>query len=183
MKLSPPPLALPPRRFLWGGAVVIVLAVGIGLLARSRGRPAVEDTTPSSPADPGSPPFESPYLNTRPGVNYSGDAACVECHPTQGEQYRRHPMGRSITPVSAVTSLDEHVSSGGNPFDALGVRLSAERRGLGLVHREVARDPGGRVVAETAAPVDFVIGSGTHAYSYLLNRDGVLTQSPVSWFR
>jgi hypothetical protein len=168
---------------LWGGVALVALALGIALLLRYRGRPPAEGSAQSSAPDAGPPPFQSPYLNTRPGVKYTGDAACVECHETHGEHYRRHPMGRSVTPVSAVTSLDGHVSSGGTPFPALGVWFSAERRGAGLLDREVARDSGGRIVAETAAPVDYVIGSGAHAYSYLLNRDGVLTQSPVSWYR
>jgi hypothetical protein len=91
-------------------------------------------------------------------------------------------MGRSIVPVGAVASLDEKVRAGGNAFDVQGVRYSAERRGAVLTHREVAKDATGLVVAQTEVPVSHVIGSGTHAFSYLIDHDGILTQSPLTWY-
>jgi hypothetical protein len=37
----------------------------------------------------------SVYENTRPGVAYVGDAACVRCHAEIAGSYGKHPMGRS----------------------------------------------------------------------------------------
>jgi hypothetical protein len=162
--------------------VVLGVVVGIGFLVRSCIQSPVETNPSSTGTEPVHPDvaFDSPFFNTRPGVRYVGDAQCAECHAKQDGTYHHHPMGRSLTPVSQVPSLDEHV---GKPFDALGVRFVPEKVGTTLVHREAARDPGGTVVAATTAAVEYVVGSGTHAYSYLINRNGVLTQSPVTWYR
>ena len=46
----------------------------------------------------------SPYQNTRLGVKYVGDAACVRCHAEIAETYRLHPMGRSLFPIAAAAS-------------------------------------------------------------------------------
>src|SRR5712691_10215802 len=40
------------------------------------------------------------YRNTRPGVQYVGDANCASCHPDQAESYRQHPMGRSFAQIA-----------------------------------------------------------------------------------
>lgn len=189
MKQTPsiPTTSDPPSgTYPWGvgiGAVVLLITTVLVIRSCVQSQPVSRppaDPTPAGGSD--GTPYFSPFRNTKPGVAYTGDAACIECHKSHGDSYHKHPMGRSITPLDE-TNLDEHVRSGGNPFDALGVRFSTERRGARLVHREVVRDADGSAVAESTIPVAFAIGSGTHAYSYLITRDGVLTQSPVTWFR
>ncbi|MFO0808643.1 MAG: multiheme c-type cytochrome [Gemmataceae bacterium] len=124
----------------------------------------------------------SPYLNVDAKVRYVGDDACSVCHATETAMYRKHPMGRSLRPMAESPKQADLVSRPGNPFDALGVQFRVERRGDRFIHREVARDAQGRAVAETEAAVEYAIGSGTHAISYLIRRDGTLTQSPITWY-
>src|SRR5262245_50377429 len=45
--------------------------------------------------------FQTPFENVRPDVAYVGDARCAECHRDIARHYSRHPMGRSMTAVSA----------------------------------------------------------------------------------
>src|SRR4051794_7609058 len=42
------------------------------------------------------------YANAKPGVAYVGDEACVRCHREISEDYRTHPMGRSLARIQAV---------------------------------------------------------------------------------
>src|SRR5262245_17984842 len=63
----------------------------------------------------------SPFLNVRPDVKYVGDQACADCHAEQFEQYRQHPMGRSLAPVAKASSMERFEAAARNPFIASGL--------------------------------------------------------------
>jgi Flp pilus assembly protein TadD len=124
----------------------------------------------------------SPWKNARPDVKYVGDAACARCHADIAETFRHHPMGRSLAPINK--SAPEGV---GRPdtsitFEAGSSRLTIERRGGREVHREARLDAQGQVLAEAEAEVSFALGSGTLGTSYLIEHEGRLFQSPISWY-
>jgi Tfp pilus assembly protein PilF len=125
----------------------------------------------------------SPYRNTASGVHYVGDAACVRCHADIAEEFAEHPMGRSVTPIETATA---EARGGGDAsrdlFEAEGFRYSLERRGDRTFHRETRRDSEGRIIGDVEAEVKYVLGSGSRAFAYLLERDGYLFQSPVTWY-
>jgi hypothetical protein len=114
-------------------------------------------------------------------VKYVGDAACADCHAAIARTYRSHPMGRSLTAVGidAPEPLDQAAH---NPFEAGSFRYRVERRGGRVVHRETATDSQGRVLTEQEAEVHFAVGSGERGRSYLINRDGWLSLSPITWY-
>jgi hypothetical protein len=122
------------------------------------------------------------YRNTRPEVSYVGDEACAACHDAIAESYRKHPMGRSFAPILDVAPLQQYMKESANPFTALGFEFFVERRSGQILHKQSAYDSLGKMVAETVAPVNYAVGSGTHAYSYLIQREGHLFQSPVTWY-
>jgi hypothetical protein len=103
----------------------------------------------------------SPYANTRPGVRYVGDAACVRCHAEIAETYRQHPMGRSLTPIAGATETGGDEAGGRPLFEANGLEYSIERREGRVFHQETRRDSAGRLVARNEAEVQFVLGSGS----------------------
>ena len=72
---------------------------------------------------------QSPWLNTRPGVEYVGDAVCARCHPDIAETFRRHPMGRSL--------VSDRLRTGGR-FRSAGRNDDVRRRSL-RVHDRTAR--------------------------------------------
>ena len=76
-------------------AIALVAAAGLWV-ASGRWRP-----TRTARVGKGDAVFESPYKNTRPGVEYVGDAACARCHAEIAESYHRHPMGRSLIAVDS----------------------------------------------------------------------------------
>ena len=115
-------------------------------------------------------------------VKYVGDRACARCHSEIAQTYRRHPMGRSLTPVA-----DLAWPSSGGPgdraqFEADGLLYSIERQGERTFHREARLDDSGRTVAENQAQVQYVVGSGRQALSFLIERDGLLFESPITWY-
>jgi hypothetical protein len=111
-----------------------------------------------------------------------GDEACTGCHVALTRSYRQHPMGRSLAPVAFAAPVERFDQAARNPFDALGFRYQVDRQGEGVVHKESATDSQGRVLAALAAEVSYAIGSGQRGRSYLINRDGYLFLSPLTWY-
>ena len=122
----------------------------------------------------------SPYQNTRPGVKYVGDAACIRCHAEIGESYRLHPMGRSLSPITPATASRVENTAGAALFEAGGLQYSIENRGGHVIHLETRRAASGGIVAQSTAEVQFTLGSGRQALAYLIERDGFLFQSPIT---
>ncbi len=125
---------------------------------------------------------ETSWKNARPGVKYVGDAACVRCHAEIGETFRRHPMGRSLAPIARAPTVGGPRSDGTITFNAGKSQFTIERRGGREVHREAQLDEHGRVLAEVAAEVKYALGSGSRGVGYLVEHDGRLFQSPISWY-
>jgi Flp pilus assembly protein TadD len=161
------------------------LLSGLALLALAGGAAAVWWHAHRQPPPPDDPrlTFPTRYRNVRPGVAYVGDDACAECHPDQCTAYHQHPMGRSLAavgdPVTART-LDARPPA---EFEALGFRYAAGRRGGRLFHRETVPGPDGQPGDAVEEEVRWVLGSGTRGESYLVQQDGFLFQSPLSWYR
>jgi tetratricopeptide (TPR) repeat protein len=166
-------LARAPRRVLFAAAAVLALAglFGLSLCRRSPTRNGVEELATGSP-----------YANTRLGVKYVGDAACIECHAEIVETYRRHPMGRSLAPIARAASLAANPGSELVQFDVNGLIYSVRHEGDLVIHQETRRNASGRVIAKVEADVAYVIGSGRQAFSYLFERDGFLFESPITWY-
>jgi Flp pilus assembly protein TadD len=124
----------------------------------------------------------SPYANTRSEVRYMGDSACTLCHGKIAETYGRHPMGRSLSPIATATTTGGDEAAGRPLFEANGLEYSIERRDGRVLHQETRRDPSGGIIARNEAEVRFVLGSGSQGIGYLIERDGFLFQSPISWY-
>jgi Flp pilus assembly protein TadD len=124
----------------------------------------------------------SPYRNVGTDIKYVGDDICGRCHKDHVSHYRQHPMGRSAARLAGAEPRERYDEKAGNPFEAVGIQFLIERRDGRVFHKERFRDEKGKVIAELTGEVDLVIGSGTHGRSYLVNRDGYLFQSPISWY-
>ncbi len=163
-----------PRRTILLGALALTAVLGSVLVFKARwdlsgaGRSRLD--------------LHSPYQNTRPGVKYVGDEACARCHATIAETYRQHPMGRSLFPIAAAPPAGIERSNGKLLFEAQGFEYSIAHRDGRVFHQETRRDASGRIVAQNEAEIQFVLGSGRQGFAYLIERDGFLFQSPISWY-
>jgi predicted CXXCH cytochrome family protein len=164
------------RRWLLAGIGLLALGVG-GLLAYSRLR---KPTT----TEPGPDPFpiaalsESPFLNTIPGAEYVGPGTCRACHEGNYASFRHTGMGRSMAVVDPAREPPDAA------FDhpASKRRYQITRRDGRLWHRELLLADGPEEVLLSEFPVRYVVGSGRHARTYLVEADGFLTESPVTWY-
>jgi predicted CXXCH cytochrome family protein len=123
--------------------------------------------------------YNTPFTNARPGVRYVGDEACAACHAEIAASYREHPMGRSLRPAAPPAPREPALSAS---FDKLGFHFSVEWQDGRMIHKAARLDAEGRPVVEDVADVPYALGSGRRGRSYLVERDGRLFQSPVSWF-
>jgi Tfp pilus assembly protein PilF len=123
----------------------------------------------------------SPHENTRSEIKYVGDAACHRCHAQIVETFRRHPMGRSAAPIRAAPFRGDEAGDR-LLFEAQGLQYSIENRDGRVIHKETRRDASGHVVAQNEAEVQVAVGSGRLAVAYLIEHDGFLFQSPISWY-
>ena len=99
----------------------------------------------------------------------AAESPCAACHPKQVEAYMETGMGRSLS-----RSYDQ-------PDDSFSHTLSGSRFTVasgteGMLQR-VDRDGW-----SSEQRVEFVIGSGNHAFGYLIARGRHLFQSPISYY-
>ena len=124
----------------------------------------------------------SPYMNTGSGVKYVGDDACVGCHARATDSYRQHPMGRSVAPIG-VSDLGKRIEGAGRAlFENQGLEYSIEQRNGRVFHLETRRDASGRIIVRNEAEIQFAVGSGRQGTSYLIEHDGFLFESPLTWY-
>jgi predicted CXXCH cytochrome family protein len=152
------------------------LTLLLALAWRWRHAPVAPDHPPRWSAQ------DSPFANVRGQVQYTGDAACAACHEGHAESYRAHPMGRSLAAAARARPLERYGPDANPVFERIGFRFAAEQVGDRMVQRAQRLDAGGRVLAEAVYDVAFSVGSGTRGRSYLVERDGSLLQTPVSWY-
>lgn len=131
-------------------------------------------TVPASGSAPGTkrPP---------PRNDYVGSSACAECHPKISKQYASHSMGQSMADMASASSLEDYVNQTSFSPDERHI-YSVEKKEDGVYHRERLVDANGQTLYDQSVRVDFAVGSGAHGRSYLLERDGMMFMSPISWY-
>src|SRR5262249_53136374 len=166
---------LPPARvsrMLGGSLIVLGLLLAAWKWWPRPAAPPKEDEDPRLT-------FPTPYRNVHPEVRYVGDQECSGCHGKETKEYRQHPMGRSFAPTSEAAPVERYEPAARNPFEKFGFQFLVERRGERVVHKEKRT---GQTAAELEAEVHYAVGSGTRGRTYLIDRDGYLFQSPISWY-
>jgi Flp pilus assembly protein TadD len=154
-------------------AAVVAVASIVYLRWQPRGQPA-----PAPPSDPRL-AYQGPYRNIHPDTKYVGTSACVECHVEIALSFARHPMGRSLFPMREALASQPPLDKA--RFEALGRRLWASREGDKVYHH-VAMYNGQELLYEQQFEAKWVVGSGTHGFSYLDEDQGFVIQTPISYY-
>ncbi len=120
-------------------------------------------------------------IRPRPTGEFVGSQACTECHDEIAEAYKTHPMSRSLYTTHDVPPLENYEEN--NRFAAVPFRHYEVVRGdKSVVHREVGVGVSGKPVYRDEVPITHVVGSGVRGRSYLLEREGHLFVSAISWY-
>jgi tetratricopeptide (TPR) repeat protein len=112
---------------------------------------------------------------------YVGSEACTKCHAAIAETYQGHSMYRSAGATPGSDDVENFSEATEFKFDD-GRIYRVEKRDDGIYHHEVLLDNDGELIYDEEAKIGFFIGSGARGKSYAINRDGILLQSPISWY-
>jgi predicted CXXCH cytochrome family protein len=112
---------------------------------------------------------------------YVGSEECTRCHAAIAEAYKGHSMYRSAGATPGSDDLENFSEGTEFKFDD-GRIYRVEKRDDGIYHHEVLLDNEGELIYDEEAKIGFFIGSGARGKSYAINRDGILLQSPISWY-
>lgn len=148
---------------------VVVIAV-FGLLGCWKDTPA--------PSEDAATPT---YRNLGSEAQYVGIDACKSCHADKYETFVHAQMGRSFKPATPAHSAadfddarpvyDPHNDLYYQPFregDALFL-MEYRLQGRDTVHKRIER-------------IDYIVGSGQHTNSHIMDVNGYLYQMPLTWY-
>jgi predicted CXXCH cytochrome family protein len=124
-------------------------------------------------------PPHSPYLNTRSDVAFVGDAVCVKCHRKIAEAYANNPMARSLLPLRDTPPQEMLAANATASFRVKDLRFNVERQANEFLH---VVQLGDAAEGRLANPVRYLLGSSRQGSTCLIEHDGFLFQSPISWF-
>jgi hypothetical protein len=154
-------------------AAAAVLAALVVWLARRPGpAPAPPDPFPLPQLS------DSPYLTTRPEARHVGIAACKECHVTNHASYLHTAHSRALSVVEAKTEPPD----GAFTHALTGRAYRVHRQDGQLRHEETLRSTDGEVLARLDLPIRYLVGSGHFSRTYLVENDGFLSESPLSYY-
>lgn len=171
LQKNPCPLALflmlPGGTRLWHGLTVVWLC--LGLVGCRDTRPEDDEMRDES----------SGFENIR--ADYVGDAACFDCHEEQYRGYEQHGMARSVyplTPENVVENFGDVLVSD----DRSGYQYSVFERNGRFYQEEFRRDPGGERSHSLVREMEYVVGSGSAARTYMTEINGRYYQLPLTWY-
>ena len=121
------------------------------------------------------------FLNLGPEAAYVGDETCATCHEDLYTSYQTHGMAQSfyrLTPENAV----EDFSGVAVRHEPTGFVYVARRDGDRFVQEEYREAPDGTVSHRLVRTMDYVVGSGSAARTYLSEENGRLYQLPLTWY-
>ena len=113
---------------------------------------------------------------------YVDPQLCAGCHAAIARNYAQTGMGRSFRAVTPQTALPEFNGSSFLHSPSRELFTFTRRDGIAYIRRSQP-DLNGAATNIFEERVDYVIGSGNQAISYLhRTRDNKLTEFPVSWY-
>ena len=107
---------------------------------------------------------------------------CAECHGEIWRSFRATGMGRSFFRPTAENNLEDYTRST-YYHPASGTYFQMIRRGERYFQRQYQLAPDGRETNVTETGIDFVMGSGNHARTYLhRTANNQLIELPLGWY-
>lgn len=175
------------RRRAIAACIGVAVAGAVGFLI-SRWEPAPALPPEPQPARPIAnpprgdfplPPIEAGrFRNTLPGVQYVGSDACIDCHRKEYESYQKTGHSLALQDVH----LEREPPDGEVHHALSGRSYRIYRREGQLRHREFVKLSDGKEVVLADFPMKYTMGSGHNARSYIVESDGFLMESPVTWY-
>ncbi len=115
------------------------------------------------------------------GAEYVGDLACFDCHEGQWRGFQEHGMARSFYPLTQENVIEDFRAA---PLfhEGSGFYYQVFARGDSFFQAEYRLDASGGRTHELVRKIDYVVGSGNAARTYLTESVGRLYEMPLTWY-
>jgi predicted CXXCH cytochrome family protein len=118
---------------------------------------------------------------TPPAV-YVDSAVCAACHAAIARTYRQTGMGRSLSRPNPASTIGNYTASS-FVHEPSGAHYSVVERGGKYYQRRFELGFNGAVVNAEEKQIDYIMGSGNHARTYLhRTAEGRLEELPLGWY-
>ena len=121
------------------------------------------------------------FRNLDPDVAYVGKAACAQCHADKFNTFTVSQMGRSFKPGSVEGSAAKWADAEPVYDPHRDLYYQAFNRGEDLLVMEF-RISNGDTVHKRIEKIDYIVGSGQHTNSHMMDVNGFLYQIPITWY-
>jgi Flp pilus assembly protein TadD len=120
---------------------------------------------------------------TAESSDYVDPAECTRCHRDVAATFRKTGMGRSFSKASAAQAVEDFARANTVDHRLSGKRYEMVERNGELFERRSQRGFDGKETNAMEERIDYVIGSGNHARTYLHRAtNGQLIELPVTWY-
>lgn len=117
------------------------------------------------------------------GSGYVDPAICAGCHQDIARTYRLTGMGHSLYRPTTANTIEDYQTHSTVNNDASGLTYTMVERDGKFYQRRSNKGFEGHETNVAEEQIDYVIGSGNHARSYLhRGPDGRLIELPISWY-
>jgi tetratricopeptide (TPR) repeat protein len=116
-------------------------------------------------------------------AGYVDSSACSECHADVAETYQHTGMARTFHRPSAQTVIEDSKRANRFVHAASGLTYTMTEREGKFYMRRSAIGPDGKEADVMEEQVDYIVGSGNHARTYLHRTpQGKLVELPINWY-
>lgn len=124
----------------------------------------------------------SPWRNIHDSVGYVGMATCRSCHQDIHTNFVQTGMGRSLGKASA-SRTDAQFGDHALVYDTTNNLYYFPYLEDSLLYiREFRLSPAGDTIYERIEEVAYIIGSGHHTNSHLVDHNGYIYQAPITYY-
>ncbi|HLK67713.1 MAG TPA: tetratricopeptide repeat protein [Bryobacteraceae bacterium] len=120
---------------------------------------------------------------TGPSDTYADPKVCAQCHREIAAEYARTGMGRSFFTPSAANTIEDYAKTPEYDHALSDSHYSMRVRDGRYFQRRWQLDGRGNQINVEDLKIDYVMGSGNHARSYLHRTErGMLIELPLGWY-
>src|SRR5690606_11697249 len=123
----------------------------------------------------------SDYRNLAQGVAHVGAETCASCHADKFQTFSQSQVGRPFKEARLVHSAAQWDNVDPVYDGALDLYYQAFRVGEELFIMEY-RVAGGDTIHKRVEKIDYIVGSGQHTNSHIMEENGYLYQMPMTWY-
>ena len=121
--------------------------------------------------------------NAQTNNGYVNSGVCATCHREIAANYARTGMGRSFFTPGAASTIEDYAKSREYYHVLSDSHYAMTIRNGQYFQRRWQLDAGGKEINAEELSIDYVMGSGNHARSYLHRTErGMLIELPLGWY-